>query len=106
MLTLRAYFNLLLRNTILSTPELDESKGVGPATLQSANTSMHVTASPRGIITTNSTLGRKKGKGWHDKDLNVEFMGIFNLKKRSESQNRLFKLEQAEKTCFPCYPAE
>lgn len=29
-------------------------------------------------------LGKEEGKGHHDKDLNLEFMGIFNLKKRSE----------------------
>lgn len=57
-----------------------------------------------GIITTNSIKGRRKG--WHDKDLNVEFMGIFNLKKRSEVKNRLFKLEQAgENICFSLLPS-
>ena len=87
MLTLRAYFNLLLRNMIpQSTPELDEPKGVGPATLlqKSAKTNMHVTFNAKGNHNNQQHFGKEEGKGWHDKDLNLEFMGMFNLKKRSE----------------------
>lgn len=69
-----------------STPELDEPKGVGPATLlqKSAKTNMHVTFNAKGNHNNQQHFGKEEGKGWHDKDLNLEFMGMFNLKKRSE----------------------
>ena len=70
-----------------TTPELDGPEGWTShptAEISKRPAWDHVPFNAKGNHNNQQHFGKEEGKGCHDNVVNLEFIGIFNLKKRSE----------------------